>query len=370
MFSYDFCVRTIVIVLAIIPLLIVLMGKALIPAMVPGSNLGIWQPPLWPPEHTDSEGKVQAYKEGGRYQNNWMNGRPSVASYFLDFFTGPDESNIPGPTGLNETLPVKPPFWLSDPNFTISDARLTWLGHATTLAKIDGSAILTDPVFSARAFPVQFAGPAKRFTAAACRVNDLPPLAAVIISHNHYDHLDLESVSRLAELQPNTSWFVPAGTAQWLKDNTVVAGDKVHEMTWWQEGQLEGTNIKIVFTPANHWCKRSVADDNQMLWGSFAVIGQTKRFWFGGDTGYCEAFKQIGKKYGPFDLAAIPIGNTCKQITITGAYQPNWLMKYQHVHPGEAVEIHKDLGSKKSLGIHWGTFKLIYCVTLPSANQQ
>jgi len=276
-----------------------------------------------------------------------MNERPSPARFFLSWFTGPDESNIPSPAQLSETLPVKAPVWLSDPNFTMSNARLTWIGHATTLAEIEGSAILTDPMFSARASAVQFAGP-KRYTAAACKVKELPPLAAVLVSHNHYDHLDLGSVSRLAELQPNTSWFVPAGMAQWLKDNTMVSGDKVHEMTWWQEEHLEGTNIKIVFTPANHWCKRSVADDNQMLWGSFAVIGQTKRFFFAGDTGYCEAFKQIGEKYGPFDLAAIPIG----------AYQPNWFMKYQHVHPGEAVEIHKDIGSKKSLGIHWGTFKM------------
>ena len=117
-----------------------------------------------------------------------MNGRRSVASYFLDFFTGPDESNIPSAAELNETLPVKPPVWLSDPNFTVSSARLTWLGHATTLAEIDGSAILTDPVFSARASAVQFAGP-KRYTAAACKVKELPPLAAVLVSHNHYDHV-------------------------------------------------------------------------------------------------------------------------------------------------------------------------------------
>ena len=150
----------------------------------------------------------------------------------------------------------------------------------------------------------------KRYTAAACKVKELPPLAAVLISHNHYDHLDLRSVARLAELQPNTSWFVPSGMAKWLIDNTVVSSERVKEMTWWQEEQLEGTDLKIAFTPANHWCKRSIADDNQMLWGSFAVIGPSKRFWFGGDTGYCEAFKKIGEKYGPFDMAAIPIGDT------------------------------------------------------------
>jgi len=324
-----------------------LMGSALSPAVVEGSDLSIWVPPVWPPEHTDSEGKVLAYKEGGRYQNPWMNGRPSVASFFLDWFTGRDDSNIPSASELAETLPVKAPVWLSNKNYTQSAGRLSWLGHATVLAELDGSTFLTDPVFSSRASAVQFAGP-KRYTAAACKVKELPPLTAVLVSHNHYDHLDLQSVSRLAELQPNTSWFVPQGMAQWLIDNTVVSREKVHEMTWWQELHLEGTNFKIVFTPANHWCKRGVADDNKMLWGSYAVLGPTKKFWFGGDTGYCEAFKQIGEKYGPFDLAAIPIG----------AYQPNWFMKYQHVHPGEAVEVHKDIGSKKSLGIHWGTFKL------------
>jgi len=322
------------------------MGAALTPAMVQGSELDIWHPPPWPSQHTDSEGKVLAYKEGGKFQNPWMDGRPSVTSFFLSWFTGPDESNIPSPDKLKETLPLQPPVWLSG-NYSLSSARVTWLGHATTLAEVDGATILTDPIFSARASAVQFAGP-KRYTPPACSMEDLPRVDAVVVSHNHYDHLDLSSVSTLAEAQPNISWFVPHGMAQWLKDNTVVQGEKVHEMTWWQEEQLEGTDIKIVFTPANHWCKRSISDDNKMLWGSYAVIGPTKRFWFGGDTGYCEAFKQIGKKYGPFDIAAIPIG----------AYQPNWFMKYQHVHPGEAVEIHKDIASKKSLAIHWGTFKL------------
>ena len=237
------------------------MGNTLSPQPVKGENLDIWQPQPWPTEHTDADGKVQAFKESGRFQNPWMAGRPSVVRFFFSFFNRTDESDIPGNDELNKVLPVKPPVWLSDPNFTVSNARLTWLGHATTLAEIDGSAILTDPVFSARASAVQFAGP-KRYRDAACKVEDLPPLAAVVISHNHYDHLDLPSVSRLAELQPNISWFVPAGTGQWLKDNTVVSGEKVHEMTWWQEDELEGTNIKIVFTPANHWCKRSVADDN------------------------------------------------------------------------------------------------------------
>ena len=163
------------------------MGNTLSPQPVKGEDLDIWQPDPWPVKHTDADGKVQAFKESGRFQNPWMAGRPSVVRFFFSFFNRTDESDIPGNDELNKVLPVKPPVWLSDPNFTVSNARLTWLGHATTLAEIDGSAILTDPVFSAHASAVQFAGP-KRYTAAACKVKDLPPLAAVLVSHNHYDY--------------------------------------------------------------------------------------------------------------------------------------------------------------------------------------
>jgi len=317
------------------------------PPLVVGADLDIWQPPQWPAEHTDPQGRALPYKEGGRYQNPWMAGRPSVLSFFKFWLTGRDDSNIPSARVLEETLPVKPPVWLSQSDsFSPSDARLTWLGHASVLAEIDGFTILTDPQFSDRASLVQLAGP-KRFTAPACKVSELPNITAVVISHNHYDHLDLNTVRKLAKLQPNIQWFVPFGMGEWLRENTEVRGETVRELSWWEEREVEG-GLRIAFTPANHWCKRGVGDDNKMLWGSWAILGPTRKFWFGGDTGYCETFKHIGEKYGPFDLAAIPIG----------AYQPNWFMKYQHVHPGEAVEIHKDIASRKSLGIHWGTFKL------------
>ena len=314
--------------------------------VVVGAELDTWLSPPWPSQHNDSQGRPLAFQEDGRWQNPWMKDRPNPINFFKDWFTGSDDSNIPSPRMLEETLPVKPPIWLSE-NFTASEARLTWLGHATVLAEIDNFTILTDPMFSQRASLVQFAGP-KRYTAPACKVSELPNITAVVISHNHYDHLDLNTVTKLAKLQPNIQWFVPAGMGQWLLDNTEARGEKVRELTWWEEVELEDTGLTFVLTPANHWCKRGLNDDNKVLWGSWAVLGPNTRFWFGGDTGYCEAFKHIGDTYGPFDLAAIPIG----------AYQPNWFMKYQHVHPGEAVEIHKDIKSRKSLGIHWGTFKL------------
>ena len=327
------------------------MGTAASRTWVPGSELGIWKPPVWPSKHTDELGRAKSFQEGGRWQNPWRQGVPSPASFFYDWFlAGRDESNIPDRRKLDETLPVKAPPWVGNSDFAPSTARMTWLGHATVLAEVEGSTFLTDPVFSSRASAVQFLGP-KRYRGAACSVLDLPRITAVLVSHNHYDHLDLNSVKKLVEKQPWISWFVPSGSAEWLRSNTGVAKEKVKEFTWWEEATLEGeqgNSFKMVFTPANHWCKRSIADDNKCLWGSWAVIGPNKRFYFAGDTGYCEEFEKIGSQLGPFDMAAIPIG----------AYQPNWFMKYQHVHPGEAVEIHKDIRSKKSLGIHWGTFML------------
>ena len=319
-------------------------------AWIPGAELENWAPAPWPSEHTQ-EGKAQSYQEGGRWINTWMAGRASPIVFFYDWFIGGnDQSEIPSEAKLDETLPVRQPLWVNNSAFSPAAARMTWLGHATVLAEIDGSTVLCDPVFSDRASAVQFVGPL-RYRKPACKVKELPKLTAVVVSHNHYDHLDKDSVRKLVQLQPNVSWFVPAGTKSWMTYHAGVPEDKVTELAWWQEATMEGeggNNLTFVLTPANHWCKRAINDDNTMLWGSWTVLGPTKRFWFGGDTGYCEAFKQIGREYGPFDIAAIPIG----------AYQPNYFMKYQHVHPGEAVQVHQDINSKKSLGIHWGTFKL------------
>jgi N-acyl-phosphatidylethanolamine-hydrolysing phospholipase D len=326
-------------------LILVIMGVATSREWEPAENFGLFEPPSWPEEHHDPDGKMLPFKVNGQYQNPAMKDRPNVLSFFWSALTGKDDSNIPSAEELDKTLPVRTPNWTN----TISEARMTWLGHASVLAEVDGKAVLTDPIFSNRASAVQFAGPA-RYRYAPCKISDLPNLDAVVISHNHYDHLDLNSVAEIARIQPNTEFFVPMGLKSWMESNTVAASDNIHEMTWWQQRNLKDSDVKIVFTPANHWCKRSVSDDNKVLWGSWAVLGPRNSFWFGGDTGYFEGFKQIGDAYGPFTMAAIPIG----------AYQPNWFMKYQHVHPGEAVRIHQDIRSSKSLGIHWGTFKLTF----------
>lgn len=124
--------------------------------------------------------------------------------------------------------------------------------------------------------------------------------------------------------------------------------ETVTELSWWESATCNGSSF--VFTPAQHWCKRSLFDTNKSLWGSWCVIGPRHRFYFAGDTGYCDAFKQIGEYLGPFDLAAIPIG----------AYKPRWMMRSQHVDPEEAVKIHLDVRAQRSVGIHWGTFALAH----------
>lgn len=321
--------------------LLPIMGPSLSRAWQPAENFSLYQPPPWPQNHTDQEGKVQPVLVNGRFENFWSKDKANPLGFFLEWFTGNDESNIPSSSELDTTLPVTRPSWES-----VSNARMTWLGHASVLAEVDGAAILTDPIFSQRAAPFQFVGP-KRYRPAACQVADLPPLSAVVISHTHYDHLDLNSVRDIAKQQPKCQFFVPKGLKSWMTSYTSAGEDRVHELSWWEERKLS-EDITVAFTPSNHWCKRGAGDDNQVLWGSWTVVGPKTSFWFGGDTAYCEAFKQIGDKYGPFTMAAIPIG----------AYQPNWFMKFAHVHPGEAVEIHKDIRSNKSLGIHWGTFKL------------
>jgi N-acyl-phosphatidylethanolamine-hydrolysing phospholipase D len=245
---------------------------------------------------------------------------------------------------LDKTLPIlKPEF-----NFQPNKASITWIGHATVLINLDNVTVLTDPIFSYRASFTQLIGPA-RYRRAAIDVNELPEIDAVVISHNHYDHLDYGSVEALnARFGDNLYWFVPLKLADWMRD---VGCNNVIELDWWQESCIPTKpNVKFVFTPAQHSTKRGINDDCKVLWGSWSVIGPTRRFFFAGDTGYCPVFKQIGETYGPFDISAIPIG----------AYEPRWFMGPQHVDPEQAVQIHKDVKSKFSVGVHWGTFALAH----------
>ena len=229
---------------------------------------------------------------------------------------------------------------------------ISWIGHATMLVQADGLNVLTDPIFSERASPVQSFGP-KRVHPPALNIDQLPNIDVVLISHNHYDHLDKNSVLALANrAQTATLFIVPLGVKALFADLGIT---NVKELDWWDSINVNG--VEFNFTPVQHWSARGLGDRSQTLWGGWAVLGPTAHWYFSGDTGYSQDFSDTQKRFadrqtmakgGGFDLALIPIG----------AYEPRWFMKQQHVNPPEAVQIHQDLKAKRSVGVHWGTFSL------------
>ncbi len=167
----------------------------------------------------------------------------------------------------------------------------------------------------------------------------------VVISHSHYDHLCATSVAQLCArfASPPLQWYVPLGLADWFRAAGVSA---VTELDWWQEA-AHGP-VRVACTPAQHWSQRTPWDKCTTLWASWAVLGPRRRFWFGGDTGYCSVFKEIGARYGPFDLAAIPVA----------AYEPRWFHRPAHLDPADAVAVHADVRSKASIAVHCCTWSL------------
>ena len=223
---------------------------------------------------------------------------------------------------------------------------LTWIGHATFLIQFNGLNILTDPHFSERASPVSWAGP-KRVVPPAMKIDQLPDIDAVIISHDHYDSLDVATLRALAQhnIEHKLVFIVPLGLKAWFDDLKLDAVDVV-ELDWTQSYSINKTTFTA--EPVQHWSKRTLFDSYERLWASWVIEAGGHKIYFAGDTGYAEHFKQLGNKYGGFDLALLPIG----------AYEPRWFMKSYHVNPDEAVQIHRDIKSKYSVAMHWGTFIL------------
>jgi len=234
------------------------------------------------------------------------------------------------------------------------DISATWIGHATVLLQLDGLNILTDPVFGKHISPIPFLGP-KRHQAPGVALNQLPHIDVVVISHNHYDHLDLGSVRGLQKQATGApKFYVPLGLEVWFKKNVPgaqVAGPQknVFAFDWQDEIEIRSAtnNTKFVFLPVQHWSARGLFDRNKSLWGSWAILNDKFKFWFSGDLGYSSDTVEIGRKFGGFDLAAIAIG----------AYDPRWLMANSHINPAEAVQVMLDIKAKQAFGIHWGTFE-------------
>ena len=217
-----------------------------------------------------------------------------------------------------------------------------WIGHSTFLINNGDLTILTDPIFSERASPLNFAGP-KRLIKPVIKIKDLPEVDVITISHNHYDHLDINSLRKIQKKFPNVKILVPKGDLKLLRNYNLNNG---FEFLWWEEITFD--NTKFIFTPAQHWSARGLRDRNKSLWGSWFIKNEDKNIFHAGDTGYSEDFIEIRNRLGAVDFAMIPIG----------AYDPQWFMSYSHVNPEEALNIAKDLDAKKSIGMHWGTFIL------------
>jgi N-acyl-phosphatidylethanolamine-hydrolysing phospholipase D len=229
---------------------------------------------------------------------------------------------------------------------------LTWIGHASMLVQASGINVLTDPIFSERASPVQFAGP-KRSYAPGLALKDLPHIDVVVISHNHYDHLDENSVKQLAQQAGGSPMFlVPLGVKAWFDK---LGLKQVKELDWWQVHRQQGVDFH--FTPVQHWSARGVGDRRQSLWGGWAVMGTDFQWYYSGDTGYSADFADTRKRLAPLQTEAMGGGFDVALIAI-GAYEPRWFMRSQHVNPAEALQIHQDLNAKRSIGVHWGTFNL------------
>ena len=220
--------------------------------------------------------------------------------------------------------------------------RVTFINHATFLIQTNGYNILTDPIYSHRCSPVSFAGP-KRVHRPAIAFEDLPKIHVVLISHDHYDHLDLPTLSRLIQ-RDRPRIYMGLGVAAHLEEK-----DRVNatELDWWESASV-GERFKLTFAEVQHFSGRTLTDRYSTLWGAFVLEIGDKHIYFGGDSGYADHYKKTFQKFGPMDLALIPIG----------AYAPRFFMGSAHIDPRQAVMAHLQLHSKKSIGMHYGTFQL------------
>jgi N-acyl-phosphatidylethanolamine-hydrolysing phospholipase D len=217
--------------------------------------------------------------------------------------------------------------------------QITWIGHSTFLIQVEGINILTDPIFNGSSSPFEGIGP-KRKSPPGIPFNCLPPIDAVLQSHNHYDHLDLYTVEKLGN---KPRYFVPLKLGQWFQDRKIT---NYTEMDWWEASKYAG--ISIISVPIQHFSGRSMSDRNKTLWAGWVLKTKQGNIFFAGDTGYSPHFSEIREKLGKTRIALLPIG----------AYQPRWLMKTVHMDPPEALLAHRDLQAEHSIAMHWGTFKL------------
>lgn len=250
----------------------------------------------------------------------------------VPFFARKAWTSLVGRSGGAKLVPYDPAALRKNPS-------VTWIGHSTMLVRMSGTTFLTDPIFSDRASPLSFAGP-ERLVPPGIPLDELPPVDFALLSHDHYDHTDLPSIEALAKR--GTRFVVPLGLGELVR---AVGGD-AQELDWWETAELGKVRVHCV--PAQHFAGRGLTDGNSRLWAGWVVEGKGRRFYHAGDTGYFPGFKEIGSRFGPIDLAAIPIG----------AYSPASIMRFVHLDPKEAIQAGLDVRAKHILGMHFGTFDL------------
>jgi L-ascorbate metabolism protein UlaG (beta-lactamase superfamily) len=241
------------------------------------------------------------------------------------------------PRWIEDPTPSGPP-----PQAGPHHVAATYVNHATFLLQVGGHHILTDPMWSRRASPLSWAGP-RRVRRPGLAFADLPPVGVVLVSHNHYDHMDLPTLRRLRH-RCGPLFVTSLGNRHYLRRRGL---DRVEELDWWQSLTV-APGLKVTLTPAQHFSRRGLFDRNRTLWGGFLLEAAAARVYFAGDSGYDEHFRRIRERAGPIDLALLPIG----------AYEPRWFMRPAHVNPVEAVQVHLDLAPRLSIGMHFGTFQL------------
>lgn len=271
-------------------------------------------------------------------KNRFENLEAVAPKSFLDLLRWKMKNRpTPWPKRVENTLKANLPSQIG-PN----EACATFINHSTVLLQLTNLNVLTDPIFSDVAGPYSLLGP-RRVRAPGIVFEDLPKIDVVLLSHNHYDHLDAPSIQNLWK-RDQPLFIAPLRNGKLLHSLGVRS---VIELDWWQQHRLNDQQ-SVILTPAKHWSRRGLLDYCKALWGGFILKSHTHQIFFAGDTAYGTHFKMIQERYGAMDLSLLPIG----------AYEPRWFMKEFHMNPEEAVQAHLDLESKLSMAIHFGTFRL------------
>jgi L-ascorbate metabolism protein UlaG (beta-lactamase superfamily) len=284
-------------------------------------------------------GPTTDHFDGTRF---FVPGQPQLSSFsnLLKWQFGNDPKAI-WPIDINSPHVDEPPL-----RFSASGIRSTLIGHASFLIQVAGLNILVDPLYSERASPVSFAGP-KRFNAPGIAYEKLPPIDAVLVSHGHYDHLDLATLGQLHQsFKPR---FICPLANDAVMASTIGGRENAMALDWGQSVDL-GQSVKVHIVPSYHWSARGVLDRRKTLWCSFVITTPSGTLYHIADTGYGDGVfsKDVRKRFGQINLAHIPIG----------AYEPRWFMQNQHINPAESVRIFQDCGATQAIGHHWGTFQL------------